>query len=146
MGEEVRAEQRSGGAVVQPARGDQANRRLHDVERATFLSDVDRVRAGHRAHAHRPQNAATVGLGTEIEPQRCINVAGLALLHVEMRSKSLDIIDRHELVEPYSLSRSGNIDSATPRAINDSTCARSTGSSLPKPVSVSSAASLSVSR
>ena len=45
-----------------------------------------------------------------------------------------------------SLSRSGNNDSGSPGAISDSICARMVGSSLPKPVSISIAASGSVSR
>ena len=50
------------------------------------------------------------------------------------------------LIDMNSLSRSGNIDSGSPGAISDSICARITGSSLPKPVSISIAASGCVSR
>jgi hypothetical protein len=50
------------------------------------------------------------------------------------------------LIDMNSLSRSGNSDSGKPGAISDSICARIAASSLPKPVSISIAASPCVSR
>src|SRR5216684_2514441 len=73
---------RSSRTVVQPARGDQADRRLHDIDRPVSFSELDRVRPGHRNDLHRFQGAPAVRLGAEIEPQRRIGIAGVALLDV----------------------------------------------------------------
>ena len=100
MGEHVRAEQRPRRTVVEPARGDQADRRLHDIDRPAVLSELDRVRPGHRNDLHRFQDAPAVRLGAEIEPQRRIDIAGVALLDVEVPGERFHVVDRHELVQP----------------------------------------------
>ncbi len=100
MGEQVRAEQRPRRTVVEPARGDQPDRRLHDVDLPVLFPEPDRVRAGHRGDRHRIQDAAAVRLGAEIEPQRRVGVAGVALLDVEVPGEGFHVVDRHELVQP----------------------------------------------
>ena len=87
------------------------------------------------------QDVAAVRLGAEIEPQRRVDVAGVALSMLKCPAKVSTL-----LIDMNSLSRSGNSDSGEPGAISDSICARIVGSSLPKPVSISSAASGWVSR
>src|SRR5262245_13697188 len=99
MGEEIRAEQRACQTIVEPARGDQANWRLHDLNRPTLLSDLDRVGPCHRGDPHRFQDAATIGLGAKIKPQSGIDIAGVALLDVEMSREYLNVVDRHEFVQ-----------------------------------------------
>ena len=113
MGEQVRAEQGARRAVVEPARGDQADRRLHDVDRpAVFPSSI--VSARVTAVTHRFQGAAAVRLGAEIEPQRGIDIAGVALLDVEVPGERFHVVDRHELVQPQRKQRQRQ-----PRAIKD---------------------------
>ena len=99
MGEHVGGEQRAGCAIVEPARGDEPDRRLHDVDRAVPLSEPNGIGAGHRGDLHRFEDAAAVRLGAEIEPQRRVDIAGVAGLDIEMPRERLDVIDRHEFVE-----------------------------------------------
>src|SRR5262249_13923099 len=142
--------QRARCAVVKPARGNQPDRRLHDVDRPAFRSELDGIRPGNRRDLHRFEHAAAVRLGAEIEPQCRVDITGVAGLDVEVSGEGLDVevsgegfdvVDRHELVEPQRKQYSGK-----PGAISDSIWARISGSSLPKPVSISIAASLWVSR
>jgi hypothetical protein len=64
------------------------------------LSEPDGIGAGHRGDLHRLQDVAALRLGAEIKPQRGVDIAGVASLDVEVPGESLDIVDRHELVEP----------------------------------------------
>ena len=63
------------------------------------------------------QDVAAVRLGAEIEPQRGVDIAGVAWLDVEMPGEGLDVVDRHELVQPQREQRQRQ-----PGAISDSIC------------------------
>ena len=65
-----------------------------------FFAELDGVGAGHRGDLHGFEDVAAFGLGAEIEPQRGVDIGGVAGLDVEMPGKALDIVDRHEFVEP----------------------------------------------
>ena len=104
--EHVGGEQRLGRLVVDPARRDQADRRLIDDDRAAELADRDRLLAADGGDVEPVERVLPgVGAGAEIEPERGVGIAGEAFLDVEVERERIDVLDRHEFVQPQRQQR-----------------------------------------
>ena len=119
----VGGEQRLGRLVVDPARGDQADRRLVDHDRAALRADLELLLARERGDVERVER---VRPASEPAPKSNQNAAsGLPVKHSLTLKWSVN--GSMFWIDMNSLSRSGRSDSGSVRGISDSICARSAG-------------------